>query len=115
MSRLIIVMALLMATASILISGPVSVSVPPPSIRLAFQKDHPNAGQPLFRFSADDAGSFFQVAFEESGTHQVAEYRYTHQDWLQDEAKVVAMDGDKDGYEESEVPLMTVDSGTHKR
>lgn len=115
MSRVIIVFAIVLASVSVLHSGAVTVPDAPSSIRQAFLEMHPFASHALFRFSTDDAGPFFQVEFEEAGTHQSAEYRYTTHDWLVDEHEAIAGDDEAHGFDEREAALMALDSDTHKR
>lgn len=100
-------MAIMMAIASIMRSGGVVVPEAPYSIRHAFLEAHPSATQPIYRFSSDDAGPLFEIEFEESGTRQLAEYRYTNHDWLLDEHDTLAVDREEAsfGTNQGEKPL----------
>lgn len=115
MPRVIIVFAIVLASFSVLHSGAVTVHDAPTSIQQAFLETHPFASHALYRFSTDDAGPFFQVEFEESGTHQSAEFRYTDQNWLMDAGKWLSEETPEDSLAARETTLTALESDTHKR
>ena len=84
MKGVFFVLSIVLATSMGLQTSIVVLDVPS-SIRQEFGQEHPFASHPFYRFSTDDAGIFYEVAFTEDGEEKIAEYRYRNQNWLKDE------------------------------
>ena len=101
--------ALLIGAATFMgLQAPIVVLDIPSSIRHAFGQEHPFASHPIYRFSTDDAGIFYVVAFKEAGEDKIAEYRYSNQDWLKDDeiADRMVIQDDPSGAERLEASMV---------
>jgi hypothetical protein len=105
MKRVFFVLSIVLATSMGLQTSIVVLDVPS-SIRQEFGQEHPFASHPIYRFSTDDAGIFYEVTFTEAGGERMAEYHYSNQDWMLDVVEPSITEGDK---------FALVGLGTHKR